>query len=117
MKRKVDTKNHLLAIMLKDGWSDRTLSIATGISPSFIYKLKMNQVGASVGTAAILCSVLKVKIEDLFIVEEREHYVPPGQTDPIGEGSADVGDPQNPDAKRQLQPGLGGDRSSEEGRP
>lgn len=102
MKRKVETRNRLEEIMLKDGWSDRTLSIATGISPSFIYKLKKQRVGASIGTAAILCSTLKVGIQELFIVEEHTPYVPPGQTDTVREGPAPVGDPQIAHAEGEL---------------
>lgn len=99
MLRKVVTKNRLQSVMTDGGWTDKTLAVATGVSPSFIYKLRKGKVGSSVAVGILLCQVLGLdSLHQLFWVEvidlapaERKAGVSNRTPDSNGERPEEVG--------------------------
>ena len=57
----------IVAIMAKQGITENELSRMTGITQSYINRLKNERITPTVKTAAKICSALNTTIEDAFI--------------------------------------------------
>jgi DNA-binding XRE family transcriptional regulator len=111
-RRKVEVENFVSDFLGPQGFiSEVELAKRVGVTRSFLYKLKRHRTSCSVGLALRLAEVLDVPVAQLFRLAPD---VPPGGVIKR-EGSAQVGNTQDPDASGYLRPDHGDDRASSNG--